>query len=368
MYTPRSTTPRPEPASPEIPCASSPLPPSSEPSSPLTALRSSVPPEEVEYHYSSSEAHQPLVLLDDLDDPLSFQTLGVGPASSFQHINQRNNQFITPQAEPHWQGGDAPALGRLEVEYSTDHVQTSSPIQGKNKAERSAARQRKVVKHREKEKRKREAAQAQAKVNRAEAARVAALRKEAEHHEAEHKAAGEKCAAIKDVLSYMKGKDVTYGDILLFMSDTDASSGYGDARYRGLFAIPGRARQILNNWVSSSNSETGRAAVQDWALDYIGSLVSKEASAATSSHVLHAFQRPVDESFAGNFKFTTLYADLYKRCPRMRTLLSAFSTTVRQRNKLASLVSSGQTSAAIKYEARRNKVRICAPLTSSIMH
>ncbi|KAH9847420.1 hypothetical protein C2E23DRAFT_741772 [Lenzites betulinus] len=132
----------------------------------------------------------------------------------------------------------------------------------------------------------------------------------------------------------MKGKQVTYGDLLLFISDKTVSAGYGDDRYWGLFGVPGRVQEVLANWVSSSNSRTGRAAVRGWAVEYVSSLVHGEGNAVTRSQALQAFRRPINESFAGSFKFTQLYDNLYKLCPHTLALLVAFSTTTRQAKKL----------------------------------
>ncbi|KAI0349403.1 hypothetical protein OH77DRAFT_1465461 [Trametes cingulata] len=152
---------------------------------------------------------------------------------------------------------------------------------------------------------------------------------------AEHEATLEKHTRIRAVLEYMKSKEITYGDLLLFMSDPTASSGLGEERYRGLFGTRGRVEQILTNWVSPSNSKTGRTAVTNWALEHVKSLVSKEGQGVTRAGTLQAFRRPVDKAFAGDFNMPVLLSTLRDLCPSMSQVLFAFSTTQRQQRKLS---------------------------------
>ncbi|KAJ2987234.1 hypothetical protein NUW54_g9486 [Trametes sanguinea] len=240
--------------------------------------------------------------------------------------------------------------------FSSDHIYPTSPIRGSTHAQRSAARKAKVKKKRRTAEQARTAEKARAEQEEAEDARVSAEREEARKLQAEHEAATQKHARIRDVLAYMKTRDITYGDVLLFMSDTKASSGYGEERYRGLFSDRGRLRQILSNWVSSGQNKTTRTTVQAWALEYVASLVRKEGDAVTRAQTLQAFRRTVDASFVTEFKFTELYAQLFRLCPSMLSVVSAFCTTPRQTTKLTRMLSVGQLKEATKYQRQRNKV------------
>ncbi|KAI0763972.1 hypothetical protein BD413DRAFT_483338 [Trametes elegans] len=153
---------------------------------------------------------------------------------------------------------------------------------------------------------------------------------------AENEATAEKLSRVKDVLAHMKSKGVSYGDILLFLSDPTTSVGFREDRYWGFFSNRANVRTVLDNWASSANSKAGRITVQEWAVNLVSSLVAREGNAITR-HVeaIQGFRRPINADFARDFDLPSLHQTLTEHAPYTTSLLQAFATTARQRRKLA---------------------------------
>ncbi|KAI0771548.1 hypothetical protein BD413DRAFT_604324 [Trametes elegans] len=176
---------------------------------------------------------------------------------------------------------------------------------------------------------------------------------------AENEATAEKLSCVKDVLAHMKSKGVSYGDILLFLSDPTTSVGFREDRYWGFFSNRANVRTVLDNWASSANSKAGRITVQEWAVNLVSSLVAREGNAITRRvKEIQGFRRLINADFARDFDLPSLHQTLTEHAPYTKSLLQAFATTARQRRKLAGV---GRFASKVgsrtheKYHAQRNK-------------
>lgn len=138
----------------------------------------------------------------------------------------------------------------------------------------------------------------------------------------------EAAKCIKTMLAELKGDGLTFGDVVLFVSDPD--NWQGDARYNGFFSKPDRVRQVLDFWVGSRNSATGRRCVHEWAVAYVKGHMSAEGNKVTQSNLLQARTMNVDATFALDFSYDRLYRKFLDMCPTAMEVLEAFSTTPRQ--------------------------------------
>ncbi|TFY62443.1 hypothetical protein EVJ58_g3854 [Rhodofomes roseus] len=134
------------------------------------------------------------------------------------------------------------------------------------------------------------------------------------------------------VLSILNDNDVPFGELLEFISDP--SNQQGRERYWGLFIDTTRVQRILNFWVSSENSSTGRNAVQEWAINLVSKLVAREARTATKDRLLQTEKRAIDEQFALGFSMAAMHSKFVDLCPTMLQVLDSFSSTTRQRREL----------------------------------
>ncbi|KAI0704499.1 hypothetical protein C8T65DRAFT_741054 [Cerioporus squamosus] len=316
----------------DIPVASSSLPSSRAPSPSSTSSSSDVPPApEVKTH----SVELPTALLG-ASGARSFTTPAPGWPRAFPlELLSLTGLSASNPVLNHRQTPVTPTRNSTtyHIPSSDDPgVNASSPIPSRTRAERIAGRKHKMIKGRWKEK---EARDEQREQQRRETAQQ---RKEAdarEAQEAKQAARLKKQDAINNVLAYMKAQEITYGDLLEYLSDAKASSGTGRTRHDGLFAVQGRVERILDNWVSSKNSDTGRHAVRDWIKKFVSKEVNAEGNKVTRSGLLLSARRIVDASFALDFDLRGLYAQLRELCPWATDLLTHFGTTTRQRKKLS---------------------------------
>ena len=199
----------------------------------------------------------------------------------------------------------------------------SSPITGRTKSEKHAKRQ-------EKRARKRARKQAEKEVEATRRLEEEEKRK-SDQTQAEEAKKKQKIEHCQDVLSYMKARSLTIGDILLFVSTP--SNWRGKDRHDGLFRTPGRIQELLTLWTSSTSSEVARSAIHGWALDYVGQKVSTEADVVTRDGILRTEDMKIDHTFALDFNLDKLYQTLFEYCPSTMQILKSFSTTRRQERK-----------------------------------
>ncbi len=144
--------------------------------------------------------------------------------------------------------------------------------------------------------------------------------------------------------------------MLEYLSDANTSCGTGRARHDGLFAVQGRAEQILNNWVSSYNSETGRNAVRAWIKKFVSKEINGEGNNVTRSGILLVSRRMVDESFILGFDIQKLFAQLRQLCPWTVDILEHFSISTRQRNKLGAIAGGLASARVLRFQTCHEKV------------
>lgn len=168
-----------------------------------------------------------------------------------------------------------------------------------------------------------------------------ARRKTAKRREEQARAEKEAAAVIEaqettevcqEVLRYLANHERTFGDLVAYISD--GQNYAGNARYWGFFSVDGRVERVLDTWVSSQNSKTGRECVHEWAVEYVKRVVHTEGDAATRSKLLQTSAMEIDESFALDFSLGNLHARLRKLCPTAMSVLEAFSTTTRQAREM----------------------------------
>ncbi|KAH9918031.1 uncharacterized protein B0H18DRAFT_883201 [Fomitopsis serialis] len=138
-------------------------------------------------------------------------------------------------------------------------------------------------------------------------------------------------AACEQALAILEEANVPFIELLRLVSDP---SGYRrKERYWGLFRDRVGVVEVLDMWVSSQNSATGRETVREWASAYIARLVAREGHAVCKDGFLRTEKKEINEHFALDFSLEALAGDLEDICPLMMDLLSAFSTSTRQKQK-----------------------------------
>ncbi len=145
-----------------------------------------------------------------------------------------------------------------------------------------------------------------------DARRKAAKRREEQAQaEKEAKAAMEvhKIAEVcQEALRYLANHERTFGDLVAYVSD--GQNYAGNVRYWGFFSVDGRVERVLDAWVSSQSSKTGRECVHGWAVRYVKRVVHTEGDSATRSKLLQTSAMEIDESFALDFSLGNLHTRL----------------------------------------------------------
>ncbi|KAH9949018.1 hypothetical protein B0H21DRAFT_787435 [Amylocystis lapponica] len=152
----------------------------------------------------------------------------------------------------------------------------------------------------------------------------------AQEEAAARQAQEDKRNTLVEVLDILETAGLTWGDLVLFVSDP--ANARGQERYHGLFGVRGRLDTILNLWVSWKNSRTGRRLTHAWAVEYVSRLVNHEANKATRSGILQSRKMSVNEAFALSFNLGSIHDRLRVMCPCMTLLMHEFSMTPRQKS------------------------------------
>ncbi|KAI0661524.1 hypothetical protein C8Q70DRAFT_903404, partial [Cubamyces menziesii] len=140
---------------------------------------------------------------------------------------------------------------------------------------------------------------------------------------------------FKAVLDILSEKKLTFGDLVVYVSD--AENYRGRDRYWGFFSVEGRVEQVLDAWVSSQNSQTGKRCVHQWAVNYVKRVVHTEGDSATQSKILRTSAMNIDTTFSRDFSLTNLHTRLLALCPTMMSILEAFSTTAKQTREMSDI-------------------------------
>lgn len=136
-------------------------------------------------------------------------------------------------------------------------------------------------------------------------------------------------AAFKHVISYLRDRSLTWGDLVEYISDPANHEGH--TKFRGFFTDAARVQRVLNHWVSWRNGKQARANVHEWIMNYIKRIVRKEGNKVTKTGTLQSRKMPVNESFVAKFNLSELYSSLRRLCPTLVTIMESFSWTTRQK-------------------------------------
>lgn len=236
-----------------------------------------------------------------------------------------------------------------ENPYLTDFI-PSSPITGSTRAEKkkskAAKRQRKRLAEQE---RKREELREERQRRLLYGAICQAAQQGAERVERITQQET-KDIIFQQIMHSLTTSKYPWGELLLWISDP-SSTCPAQHRYSGFFRNREQVKAVLDHWTSDSNCKSGKAAVREWALQYVERTVFKEGQKATSSGLLHSRGREVDSTFVLSFNLLSLYDQLKELCPNMTRILHTFSTTTRQRKAAITAASSE------KAEQRKKQVR-----------
>ncbi|KAI0076159.1 hypothetical protein K474DRAFT_1708345, partial [Panus rudis PR-1116 ss-1] len=284
----------------------------------------------------------------DSGDHLDFQRESLHPSTptnrrcsqvrDLQVGHASPSQLRAPQARPYYRSTEASGQDILS---HNDHdsepldenglAPYSSPHRGRTKAEKAAFKKEK----RERKKQKRLEAKAADEEAKCQAREALAQQKAAEQEAAIHEAEAQKRADIREALSDLKERNISVGDLLLYISDP--SNYAGRERHEGLFKSSDRLQRILNLWVGSSSSDTAREAVHAWALQYMAGVLSEEGGRTTDKGTLRTRVSLIEKPTSESLSLESTYNVLIDDCPNTTHLLRSFCTTPRQERTMSDL-------------------------------
>lgn len=155
-------------------------------------------------------------------------------------------------------------------------------------------------------------------------------------------------AVFTSVLAELAAAELTWGDLVEWISDPDTSCP-AENRYNGFLCSCRQVLQVLDQWTLWRNCLSGRRLVQEWALSYINGQVQKEGDKAMKSNILQSQKMRIDELFVLNFSLLGLYQQLSAMGSTITAILHAFSTTPRQERAMTD-----------KIRIRKQQVRVYA--------
>lgn len=112
----------------------------------------------------------------------------------------------------------------------------------------------------------------------------------------------------------------------LFNPDTDKAQ----LRWAQFFKYANTVKQILDYWVSSKNSVSGRATVSDWAVSHVCALANMEARKVTESSRLQTARAGMNARFLLNYHPLKMYDYLSEKASVVMKVLESFATSSRQ--------------------------------------
>ncbi len=154
----------------------------------------------------------------------------------------------------------------------------------------------------------------------------------AAHLHAQEEAAEVKAKCFNGILQTLEQHGYTWGDLVEWISRP--SSKRATARWEGLFRNRKQVATILDLWAWKTSLDS-RAQVKDWAVNFVGAIVSKEAQSVTAGNILQTRALELDDTFLRAFDLTRVYDQVRALCPSMTSVMRAFSTTERQRKAVA---------------------------------
>ncbi|KAH6876455.1 hypothetical protein BKA70DRAFT_1448958 [Coprinopsis sp. MPI-PUGE-AT-0042] len=105
------------------------------------------------------------------------------------------------------------------------------------------------------------------------------------------------------VLKILDKNKHTIGDVMEFIFNPNNKRR--QVQWDGFFHRHGRATRILDWWIGSSNSKTGREQVHEWAVDHVVRSAAKEAELVSKAGIFKS-QSVADDAVMG-FDFGTKY-------------------------------------------------------------
>ncbi|KAL1948712.1 hypothetical protein VTO73DRAFT_10518 [Trametes versicolor] len=201
-----------------------------------------------------------------------------------------------------------------DTEYSTDHVNPSSPRRTAADGRRKGWKKRRAALR----------LSAQAAMDGTGVLDVV----EEAIEESASDMAEKRRQTLESALDCLLRDGLSFGDLALYVSDPESKKG--TERFYGLFSIPGRVEQILDFWAGSRNSRTGQKAIHAWAIARVKRRLNEEGHAATQSNLLQARTMEIDPTFVLDFSFERIRTQLAELCPTALDVFRAFSTTTRQ--------------------------------------
>ncbi len=166
------------------------------------------------------------------------------------------------------------------------------------------------------------------------------------------------------ILASLAQEGYTWGDLVEWVSRP--SSGRRADRWAGLFRNRTQLSRILNLWAWKGTQDMRRQ-VQEWAVGYMGRIVSAEAEQVTKQGVLQSRRLNIDDSFLRSFDLSGVHDRIRTLCPCMSTLLRSFSTTRRQAREDARELST-QKERDLRDKQRERKDTVCYSPSHDLSH
>ncbi|KAF7343318.1 hypothetical protein MVEN_01764100 [Mycena venus] len=131
---------------------------------------------------------------------------------------------------------------------------------------------------------------------------------------------------MDDILGELIDNDLSFGDLMLYVFDPIYKQG--QMRWHGFFRCTGLATKILNLWVSRENSETARAEVDAWAVDYVAERARAEAKEITKLKALQT-GATVNGDYVDGFSMHKMHDFLHTHAKTAMKIFDAFATSTR---------------------------------------
>lgn len=143
----------------------------------------------------------------------------------------------------------------------------------------------------------------------------------------------EKEAIFNQALSVLKEGKCTLVELLLYVFNPTTILPT-DWRWRGFFMHKAMVRQLFDIWTSGSYRRTAGRFLSGWAVEFVESIVNDEAKLIAKKGILSKTKKVIDEAFFLGYSVTSLTDKLESAAPAVFKILTAFSTTTRQKTQL----------------------------------
>jgi hypothetical protein len=132
----------------------------------------------------------------------------------------------------------------------------------------------------------------------------------------------DKHAMFDAILTMLNNNGLSFAKLVEYVSDP--KYGQGNVRYQSFFRHEKTVVRILDHWVSKANSNTGRAVVHDWCIQYSSHAVNQEARELTASRYLQkAHEHGITADFILGYNPLHIFTDLSKTAPVTIAILSS---------------------------------------------